>query len=789
MAKKRILSWLVAASLALSLLPAAALAAEAETPESPTLTDEILAPGKDEVIAPADDAAQELIDKTYDALNPSEEPADGKEAADIVTEETDAETGEANEAVKGEVLDKASGAAENAEKTKHDVENKLTVEVEGEGGETVETTVDEAVKAEADRAAAAKEAAEKAAADAAAAVEAEDEDALAQAKADAAQAVIDANDAYTNAQNTFDSVIDKLVDEAGKQAIANQVEEALKDIPVPGEDATEEEKAAYEAARVNAENAAKLEVANSRIDSKYSEVNDQIAAAKAALEAARDALTTAKGTYDTAVGNAQNAAGDDVDINVYVEYFENLNENPDKVKDVLGAYGEMDRTENLANTAIRESDEKEPGDSTASTPKDRITRDQKDAYDTATTVGSGAIGDFQLHSALAAVGGHSATLIESMKKLKTETDPEQIKALMSTIEDAQKAIFDKTYEYEDSSVGTLLQSPYDLITLRAKTNTYPLPADKGLRNALDRLSTNLTVVLAQYEHLKAEKVLEKALSDLSNGLEYKDALDLINTIAKDENLNKREELKDATDKLAAQKEAAEAAAQKAEEANKAYEAAQKAVQDALDKLKELEGKGLDAAAAKQQLEKAKGELDKAKDDKDKAEEEKKEADDAVIETEDEIEDIITGGGDGDTDDTDDDGDTDDDDGDTDDDATIEDGIVPLALMPTRGELMNYLYIRAGSPAAAPSTFTDVPAGHEFARAIGWAQANGIAVAYEDGTFDPDNFVIAADLTVFLTSYAKFSGMTVSFPLSTMAGLEDDAIVENADEILAQFFGD
>lgn len=414
MAKKRILSWLVAASLALSLLPAAALAAEAETPESPTLTDEILAPGKDEVIAPADDAAQELIDKTYDALNPSEEPADGKDAADIVTEVTDAETGEADEAVKGEVLDKASGAAEDAEKTKHDVENKLTLEVEGEDGETVETTVDEAVKAEADRAAAAKEAAEKAAADAAAAVEAEDEDALAQAKADAAQAVIDANDAYTNAQNTFDSVIDKLVDEAGKQAIADQVEEALKDIPVPGEDATEEEKAAYEAARVNAENAAKLEAANSRIDSKYSEVNDQIAAAKAALEAARDALTTAKGTYDTTVGNAQNAAGD-VDIKDYVEYFENLNENPDKVKDVLGAYGEMDRTENLANTAVRESDEKEPEDSTASTPKDRITRDQKDAYDTATTVGSGAIGDFQLHSALAQWGDIVLPLLKVWK--------------------------------------------------------------------------------------------------------------------------------------------------------------------------------------------------------------------------------------------------------------------------------------------------------------------------------------------------------------------------------------
>lgn len=126
----------------------------------------------------------------------------------------------------------------------------------------------------------------------------------------------------------------------------------------------------------------------------------------------------------------------------------------------------------------------------------------------------------------------------------------------------------------------------------------------------------------------------------------------------------------------------------------------------------------------------------------------------------------------------------DDDGDG---ATIEDGILPLAMMPTRGELINCLYVRAGSPAAEAPAFTDVPASHEFAQAIGWTQANDIAAAYGDGTFDPDSFVIAADLTVFLANYAKFSGMTVSFPLSAVASLEDDAIMENADEILAQFF--
>jgi len=125
---------------------------------------------------------------------------------------------------------------------------------------------------------------------------------------------------------------------------------------------------------------------------------------------------------------------------------------------------------------------------------------------------------------------------------------------------------------------------------------------------------------------------------------------------------------------------------------------------------------------------------------------------------------------------------------------IEDEDVPLAGLPvelaaeeplTRGQLMAILHWMDSEPAAQLATFMDVAADHDFALAIGWAQAKGIATAYEDGTFDPDNFVIAADLTVFLANYAKFSGMTVSFPLRAMASLEDDAIVENADEILAE----
>lgn len=222
-------------------------------------------------------------------------------------------------------------------------------------------------------------------------------------------------------------------------------------------------------------------------------------------------------------------------------------------------------------------------------------------------------------------------------------------------------------------------------------------------------------------------------------------------------------------------------------AQKDLEAAKQAVTDAENRLKQndtlstedLEAKLANAKLALAEAESAVTDAAGKKDEADRAAEEAQNAAEEARRAADEaISNLPSTGDTGTTPDTDDDDDTA---------ATIEDGIVPLALMPTRGELMNYLYVRAGSPAAQAPTFTDVPADHEFAAAIGWAQANGIAVAYEDGTFDPDNFVIAADLTAFLTRYADFAGMTMP-ALTAMAGLEDDAIVENADEILAEFFG-
>ncbi len=54
---------------------------------------------------------------------------------------------------------------------------------------------------------------------------------------------------------------------------------------------------------------------------------------------------------------------------------------------------------------------------------------------------------------------------------------------------------------------------------------------------------------------------------------------------------------------------------------------------------------------------------------------------------------------------------------------------------TRQAMVAWLWQLAGSPApAAPPSFPDVPAGHPFEDAIGWATEEGIVSGYADGTF-------------------------------------------------------
>lgn len=880
MAKKRVLSWLVAASLALSLLPTAVLAVD-ET-ETKTLSEQILEPLEDKNVDPANKAADNLYDATYDALNPgSEKLSEGEHRThgDIITEVTD-ESGEKTDKVNGSVLTEA----ENAKGALDDAQGKINAanEAKTEAGaatsaaqgavtdaksaiESAADAISDADQAKSDAVTAAnaasaaageaanelttdnaklsdvedalnvetedgekkavtdiiteqKEIAETAASDAAAAAANGDVEGAAAARDTAEAAVNAANNAYDKAQSQFVDAVKNILGE-----------EAFNAVEAPADDASDETKAAYNQALVAAAQAA--------LRTKYGKYNDTIGAGNTAIDTANgkvDEANTAIGTANTAIGTANTAidtANTAIDtangkvgeanvavnganekatdavkklsaakaaleeanalketaiaartqVETYITLLDTTKENPEAVEALKQADRDLTAAQTDAAAKKSVADKMEPEDSTAKTSGERIERDSE----IATT-------------------SNSPTIKQAAKKIQQQIDilnsptatPEEKKT-------AEANIFDNHFWGENYVFYT--KSPYQIIVDDWRGHG----SDTGA--ALERLLQNLNVLKSEIVEREAQKVYDSAETALKDSL--KDAPDK-DVIAAVKALG---EFKDANEALNKYEQAAKTAQSNVNMAIRTYNQAKGAVESALKELttndeakqlisqtklaslirfgtiSEIEKvsedlknalvKDSDVTALLDKLDTALADLATAKEDKDAAEKAKEDADQAVQDAEEEAErrrqelEEITG-----TPDT---GDTADDDDTA---ATIEDGIVPLALMPTRGELMNYLYVRAGSPAAQAPTFTDVPADHAFAAAIGWAQANGIAVAYEDGTFDPDNFVIAADLTAFLTRYADFAGMTMP-ALPAMAGLEDDAIVENADEILAEFFGD
>ena len=78
------------------------------------------------------------------------------------------------------------------------------------------------------------------------------------------------------------------------------------------------------------------------------------------------------------------------------------------------------------------------------------------------------------------------------------------------------------------------------------------------------------------------------------------------------------------------------------------------------------------------------------------------------------------------------------------------GNVFTASVPcTRGQTMLYLYLLAGSPAAEPTTFTDVAADSVYNRAISWAVTQGITTGKTETTFAPDEICTRGHIVTFL----------------------------------------
>lgn len=72
---------------------------------------------------------------------------------------------------------------------------------------------------------------------------------------------------------------------------------------------------------------------------------------------------------------------------------------------------------------------------------------------------------------------------------------------------------------------------------------------------------------------------------------------------------------------------------------------------------------------------------------------------------------------------------------------------------TRGTVADALYRAAGSPAAAATSFSDIPAGSAYANAASWAAANGVMSGYGNRTFGADDPVTRQQMAAVLWRYA------------------------------------
>ena len=108
----------------------------------------------------------------------------------------------------------------------------------------------------------------------------------------------------------------------------------------------------------------------------------------------------------------------------------------------------------------------------------------------------------------------------------------------------------------------------------------------------------------------------------------------------------------------------------------------------------------------------------------------------------------------------------------DDGTTITDEEIPLAGLISRAQLVSYLYIHEGSPDGEDAE-------GEYTMAMAWAVAKEI-VGEED---DPDEIVTVAILREVMTNYAAYLDTTFDVVIEG----EDDMIVMNCDEILAEFY--
>lgn len=125
---------------------------------------------------------------------------------------------------------------------------------------------------------------------------------------------------------------------------------------------------------------------------------------------------------------------------------------------------------------------------------------------------------------------------------------------------------------------------------------------------------------------------------------------------------------------------------------------------------------------------------------------------------------------------------------------IDDPDTPLAGFPidlkpedklTRGMLVSILHWMDEAPAAELASFIDVAADSDYAEAIGWASANGIANGVGGNKFAPEDGVTRGQLVTMLNRYAKYVGSDVTAELNGDAN--EIVTWAVAEEIINDFF--
>lgn len=94
---------------------------------------------------------------------------------------------------------------------------------------------------------------------------------------------------------------------------------------------------------------------------------------------------------------------------------------------------------------------------------------------------------------------------------------------------------------------------------------------------------------------------------------------------------------------------------------------------------------------------------------------------------------------------------------------------------TRSMVVTILHRYEGTPAAAPSSFPDVPVEQYYTEAVAWAAANGVVNGYDNGLFMPDQAITREQMAAILYRYAQYKGMDVS-------GRADLSAFSDADQV-------